>query len=354
MKKEIFKNIHKSNVKLDYLVVRIDKNLIDSRFFWCVENSPILKTIDIFWLDTYIFFEQDYNTHKIFYIKDKKWNSLCQIMIVNDLLNKRQDFYDKITFYWTFFNLYEFYENIFVSNVLAFFWCSDNSRITRFDLKTDINIIPYFKKDYLQKIKTQNQTWFCYSNKTKNSKSTFEFRIYDKKLDILDKELYKIEDNFWGFPYKEEFDKNDILRRIEIQYNSKKIKEKNIKLKDLFDYDFLYNEMQNYTFQFLKNSWITKKIYHKIWDKKEKISFQKKENILNHTQIMLEAYIEKMYFLDFNRLEKIILSKSWLKTDFILWDLITHKNRILMQKENIKELENKIKKLENELRKYKK
>ena len=304
------------NTFLDFLTIKLDKTKISSRFWACVENSPIIDSTFLFWFPSYISFDMDYHTHRIYYGYDNAWNKLFQIMIVSNL-NKRSDFYDKITFYWIFFN---FYKSIFydvVVKIFWFYWITELSQVTRFDIKNDINYIPYLKNEYYSNNNTKKQgnTWLCYSNKWKNTSATYEFRIYDKKLHII-QELYKFKDNDWNYLYKDLLLNDSPLWRIEVQYNSKKIKEKKIKLSHLFDLDFLHQELLNYSFQFLKNSWETWKIYFKSWDKKNDISTQKLSDVIYHSKTMIASYIEKLSILSYEDLLDVVLKAPWLSWDY--------------------------------------
>lgn len=341
--------INKSNTFLDFLVIRLDKQKISCKFFSCVENSPLYDTTDLFWFSSKLEFDFDYNTHRIYFISDLSWNKIAQIMIVNNEINTKSDYYDKITFYWTFFNLYYFNYDIILNNIFWFLWITKNNRLTRFDIKNDVDFIPYFKNEYYnnQNTKKHWNTYFCYSNKTKSSSATYEFRIYDKKLDIIEN-LYDKKDNNWNYIYKEKYNNNKIIYRIEVQYNSKKIKEKWITLENIFNLDFLHKELENYCFQFLKNTWITKKFYFKNWDTKEKISIQKEKDIIKHTSDMLKIYIDKLHLYDYQLLLKIILKTPWLWTDFGFRDTLIQKKKIFSLFQQNKDLENKNIQLLNE------
>ena len=335
--------IEKDNTFLDFLVIRLNKKQIDSRFFSCVENSPILPTLDLFWIDSRIEFEEDYHTHKIYYIFDSKNNKLAQIMLVSEL-NKRSDFYDKITFYWVFWNFYlndSYSKKNILSNIFWFFGLEDTSPVTRFDIKNDVSFVPRFKPLYLQATQTRSQwtTWFCYSNKYKTTSASYEFRIYDKRLDVV-QNLQSIQHNNWTFPYKELLRKK-LLWRIEIQYNSKKIKEKKITLYNLFDDDFLHQELTNYCIQFLDEfSWSKK--YIKQDKTKQKISFKKNEISLKHTSDMFEVYLEKLLFFDKIKLIKILKDKSHLFSDVSYNDIVSASSVIYSLKAQVLQYEAKL------------
>lgn len=334
----------KDNVFLDYLVVRLVPSKIDSRLFSLVENSPYLDTTEIFWFKSYLWFDWNYTTHRIYYIYDWKNNKVAQIMIVTPE-NKRSDFYDKISFYGLFFNFYlndDFSFTHILGNIFGFFSIDDNSPLTRFDIKTDVDFIPRFNWIYLNSRNTKQQgwTWFCYSNKYKNTSASYEFRIYDKRLDIVDN-LFRIEHNDGTFPYNEIRIKKSLLRRIEIQYNSKKIKEKWISLYALFDREFLYSELNNYCIQFL-DSFSGSKKYYKSDKKLQKKSFKREVVSYKHTVDMFKIYLEKLKFLDRTELLKIIKSKTTLLSEVWYNDLVNHESIIYSLKNQVTELEQQL------------
>jgi len=325
------------------MVVRLNLSQIDKRLFSRVENAPVLPTTDIFGFESRLEFDLDYWTHKIYYIYDNKNNKIAQIMLVSSL-NKRMDYYNKISFYWLFFNLYSsdsFHFKFLLSNIFHFFWISELSPLTRFDIKKDVDYIPRFSPSYLNNKNTRSQgwTWFCYSNKYKNTSASFEFRIYDKRLDIVDN-LLTIQDNSWFFYYKDLLKKR-IIWRIEIQYNSKKIKEKGITLSHLFDDDFLETEFNNYSLMFLDWSSGSKK-YLKSDKKLSKKSFKRSSIFLKHTEQMFDIYLEKLLFLDKLKVISILKSKTSLFSDVGYSDIVSARSVIYSLKKQVQDLENKL------------
>jgi hypothetical protein len=124
----------------------------------------------------------------------------------------------------------------------------------------------------------------------------YTFRIYNKTLDILDKKLYKISDISGYKKYYNLLNKNELLTRLELQLNSKIIKEKKLSLSDILN-DDLNND----------------KLFHNIFvncfdtDAKKIRDNTKKTDVLTQksykfkkdfNKTMLRAYLKNVYFLD--------------------------------------------------------
>ena len=282
-------------IKLDYLVIRLNKNKINSKFWGIVENSPSFET-SFNWIDLKIEFDLFQWWFTSYNIVDLQNNKLAQIIITNDK-NKRYDIYDKITIYWTYFNLY--YE--FFTNIFNFFWITNNSFVTRFDLCFDlpVNHIYYnFKEELIEKVKTYWSTWKCYKNDKR-----YEVRIYDKLLDINDKKLYKIVDNFWNRPYFDLLNSFEYTTRFELQVNSKLIKEKKYLLWDVLKKDIHYKMLNNYFSICFDNFWFK---IREFKNKENLLVKQKFDDSYERNRKMSIAYLKNMYFQKPDEFEKEI------------------------------------------------
>lgn len=315
--------------QIDFLTIRLNPWYFNKSFYWIVLNSPI------HYLNEFIFIEYDnfYWTHTYYNIFDVNRNKLAQICIINEN-NKKNDVYNKITFYWTFFNLYYYNDNDFYDDIIKFFWIKfELNKITRIDLKQDFNNFNVFdfqyKIEYIEKVKTFGTSW-----KSLEMNKEYKFRVYNKLLDILDKWLYNIED-ING--YKKYFDLLQwfkTLTRLELQINSRLIKIKNITLNDLQNTNKLSKIFTNYYISVFY-TWLkkTRDNQNKI-DYKTQIKYFDK---IYNSKTMAKAYIKKLYMLDPANFRKnmyeifnetaILKDNSFIFENFIndLWNSNIHK-----------------------------
>lgn len=343
-------NINSNEVYLDWLTIRLNSEKINPRFFSAVAKSPI-RPFSASWLDLHFYFDEFYWTHTIYYIADKRGNKLAQIMLTT-ALNKRSDYYDKISFYGVFFNLYinrdEFHWQYVFKNIFDFFGITANSSITRADIKTDVTFIPHFCDEYLvhSKLKRHWFTWFSYSDVSNKTSASYKFRIYDKRLDIVDNELYNVWTNFDDRPYLDMLSA-PVLWRIELELNSRSIKEKKITLTDLFNQSFLYDQINNFSIRFLDEfSGSTK--YIKRDSIVSDISHKRQEVKYAHTVIMADSYIEKLAWLDKPKLYSILKKHTDLFSDTSYNDIQTLRSGFYSIKEynaSLLEENKKLKKL---------
>ena len=276
-----------SQIDLDFLTIRLKLDLINKTFFWINQNSCLLN-LDFY--DYKIYFDTEFLTHNTYNLVDKNNNKLCQILIVNKN-NKKSDLYNKITFYWTYFNLYWLDR---ILSVFNFFWITDLSIVTRIDYKIDFDnalVSDFCYKDkYIEKVKTFWTTW-----KSLEMNKRYKFRVYNKRLDILDKNLYNISDDKWYKKYYELLHNCDLLTRLELQLNSRYIKDKWYVLKDLLNFDIITN--------CFKNSYVSvfqtdlKKIRDNTNKKTDDITLIKYEKKVENSKVNAKAYLKKLYFL---------------------------------------------------------
>ena len=317
------------NTKIDFLTIRLKTDLINKNFWSIVENSNYLDFSSYYnWLDFKIYLETSEKTFTSYILCDNNNNKLCQIFIVNNL-NKRSDFYNKITFYWLFFNLYFYNTHIWqylLNSIMSFFWIDNNNKITRFDLCYDdySSLDTYiFKDEYIEKVKTFGTTW-----KSLKQDKRYVFRAYNKSLDVLDKKLHTLINNFNQIPYYYVIKNiNNDLIRLELQFNSKIIKEKNLKLFDIITND-------NYIKDKLFNN-IYCECFYSDFDKirdnnsidnnnlKVKTKFDFK---VDFNKTMLRAYLKNVYFLEpdkfrknlFEMLSELNLDYAFLVDDYLI------------------------------------
>lgn len=320
------------NLKLDFLTIRLKKDLINIKFWSIVDNSNYLDLSTFYsWLDFKIYLENKENTYSSYIICDNNNNKIAQIIIVNNL-NKRSDLYNKITFYWLFFNLYFYKTSIWqylLNSLLTFFGINNTNNITRFDLCFDdySSLDTYtFKDEYIEKVKTFGTTW-----KSLKIDKRYTFRVYNKSLDVLDKKLYWLINNFNDLPYYEiiQNKENDLIR-LELQVNSKLIKEKNIKLFDIitndnFSKDKIFNNLFIECFYSFE-----KKIRDLNNNNSNKKLLQKFESKVDLNKKMLKAYLKNVYFLEPDKFRKNLfemISELNLEYSFLIDDLILEKKQ---------------------------
>lgn len=287
--------------KIDFLTMRIKKDKIHKTFYWICINSPVVFLDSIIWLDFKIEYDEYKWTHTFYNLYDLKNNKLAQICIT-DISNKKSDVYDKITFYWTFFNLYwlEYIYQIFDYFYLDY----ETSVFTRLDLCMDFNEYKVsdfkYKIEYLEKVKTFWTTW-----KSLEMNKEYKFRVYNKLLDILDKWLYKIEDNNGYSKYNDLLQGFELLTRLELQLNSRIIKDKLLTIKDVFDNEKMSKIFRNYYIQVFQTN-LKKTRFEKIEKEKDLYTYQKYLDKIEHSKIMTSAYIKKLYLLEPNTFQKTL------------------------------------------------
>ena len=323
------------NTKIDFLSIRLKTDLINKNFWSIVENSNYLDFSSYYnWLEFKIYLETNEKTFNTYILCDNNNNKLCQIFIVNNL-NKRSDFYNKITFYWLFFNLYFYNTHIWqylLNSIMSFFWIDNNNKITRFDLCYDdySSLDTYiFKCEYIEKVKTFGTTW-----KSLKQDKRYVFRVYNKSLDVLDKKLHTLINNFNQIPYYHVIKNiNNDLIRLELQFNSKLIKEKNLKLFDIitndnYIKDKLFNNLYSECFysdlnKIRDNNSIDDTINNTL---KVKTKFDFK---VDFNKTMLRAYLKNVYFLEPDKFRKNLfdmLSELNLDYAFLVDDYLIEKN----------------------------
>lgn len=281
-------------IKLDFLTIRLHKEKINSQVWGLVDNSNeyyfdnwYLKLV----LDTHN------NKYSFYNLYDKNLNLIWQLCITTPL-NTDSKLYNKLVLYWTFFNF--FYED-FYKDIFDFFWVTLESKITRFDLKIDIPWLPISKIPFKnQKItKFVEKSWLI-TWRSKEVLQRYKFRVYDKKLDILDNN-FQTKMSVWGnFPYNEVLleNKNTPLTRLELQINSKYIKTNKWTLWNVFNKQILYKVFNNLLSENLV--WYGKKIRFSKEDLNEAdnisvISYNQKLKITN---ARAHSYLKKLFLLD--------------------------------------------------------
>lgn len=286
------------NLKYDFLTVRLDKKNIPDWIRWIVENSNLYNFDH--WFTCILDIKN--NLYSTYDIIDMNNNKLCQVMITTEK-NKRFDFFDKITIYWTFFNLYYDY----LEYILWEFNLDNKSDITRVDIRIDTDKIGVMWFKFNDKIpdshifKNWNKT-YNYIVRRADQWKRYKLRIYNKILDIIDKKLYMIKNNDDDEVYKDYiswFKNNDeqwILTRIELQLNSKYIKEDYLKLWDIYNIEKMKKIFYN-IYQINLWDWTikrSKKTLDRINIEQQEKDNKRRVDVVNHTTSMGKSYNNKI------------------------------------------------------------
>lgn len=303
------------SVQIDFLTLRLNKNNINSLFWGLVDNSNYIDTTNLFWIGSKLNFDALNDNYRLYSILDNQNNKLASIMIINQDKEKNASYlYDNITFYGDYFNLYGDFLDVSLYNIFSFFGVNENTKITRIDIKQDVPYVPFFYDKFLKsnKMTSVGESYKNYRAKYSwQNKADYELRIYDKLLDVLDKNKNNICDNFWNFPYNEMLKNLDILYRVEFQINARYIKKYNYIMSDIFkkdwiNYDFLKNIFIRKCSHFLTKNTMGGVVIPgalKKYIRHTKIAYNRQ---IEHTKTMFEAYWRKLFYLDKEKVKNSI------------------------------------------------
>ena len=311
---EIKNRYEQTGKNIDYLEVKLFWDDIKTKLSWLTENSTTrsIKTPYYKWIIQYraTFQAGQYIIYDLYIseIEGKKLEQWKKIWSINNI--KRKDTPKNWVFltlsgeFWNEFDILVFMDfiNWIDYNYNKYMWA-----VYRLDFKIDIKDISvqtiYDNLDF-KKIESHNirmvKTW---KDEKKLTYFKLEFtedllRVYDKKLDILDKQKEGYEDYL-----KTSKD----ITRVELQLSRKKFAKKLIKdIFDIFEYweDALVRKIRRYfvyEFDYAKKlNWIKFNITKDEIQEREKKKF-------NFSKIMFEAYIKKL--LDNKRWKKYLKNK---------------------------------------------
>jgi hypothetical protein len=308
---------------LDFLKIKLqyfnNLDILD----WLVDNSNI-RYINQSMSIQFDKVEKDYKTY---FITDSKNNKLWLITIVDDK-NKRFDFYNNITFYWTFFNLYS---NSYIFDIFQLFNLNNKNAIMRVDIAEDhynnYSVKSIIYKDSVASSVRSHHTYWIESWKNLQKWEEYDLKVYNKRLDILDKKLKYIQNNDWNFIYKDMYDKYKTITRIELKLKRDFIKKRWIYLHNIFKLDTIFDNLCARNF---KDFWTFKRNNLNKSPTIEDISYifnldistnTKDEKSIKHTNIMMRSYIEKLYDIYWKKLarKKLRVFMAHHDPDFIFY-----------------------------------
>lgn len=158
---------------------------------------------------------------KILEILDSLWNLCWYVRIRCIIDSKNSTVHDELEMKWDFFVLYPDYLDYFLD--LFNFDRFRNNCIARIDYAFDFQWVEI--KEFWDSRKTVSWkhfpvfvdstiTYFRYQNQR------HKLVFYNKKLDILDKKKYKIQNMSWEFPYTKYLENDIPISRVEYRKNS--------------------------------------------------------------------------------------------------------------------------------------
>ena len=225
---------------IDFLTVKLPEWLeFLHTLNWLCENShEIILNFDF----KIIFFDWWFwKQLKYFKLIDKNNNEICNIKVKQKTQKKNRNVYHAIEFNWIFFKAYFQYFDY----ILSVFDIDRNKNdiVKRIDYCIDWwNLeVKDFMKYYKNKQKKEYWVWIWNELTYKNIKlDRHELVLYNKKLDILEKNKYKIKVN-WKFIFKHYITQDFPITRLEYRKKSRAIRElTNNSINALFNYSKQY------------------------------------------------------------------------------------------------------------------
>lgn len=224
----------------DFLTIRLPEWLhILNILNWLCSNSHEYN-LD-FWFKITFFDWWFWKQLKYYKIIDKQNNIICNIKIKQHTDKKNKNVYSAIEFDWLFFKSYFKYFDY----ILTLFDIDRNKNniVKRIDYCIDFwNIeVKDFVKYYKNKFKKEYAVWIWNELTYKNIKlDRHELVLYNKKLDILDKNKHKTKVN-WKYIYKQYIKEDFPITRLEYRKKSRALRElTNNSINFLFNYSKQY------------------------------------------------------------------------------------------------------------------
>jgi len=221
---------------IDFLTIKLPEWLdVLKTLNWIVENSHEYNLN--FWFKIVFFDWWFWKQMKYYKLIDPENNEICNIKIKQITQKKNKNVFNAIEFNWLFFKSYFEYFEYF----LEIFEIDKNKSeiVKRIDFCIDFwNIeIKDFMKYYKNIYKKEYWVWIWDQLTYKNIKmDRHELVLYNKKLDILEKNKHKTKVN-WYYVYKEYIKENFPITRLEYRKKSRAIRElTNNSINALFKY----------------------------------------------------------------------------------------------------------------------
>jgi len=225
---------------IDFLTIRLPDWLdILNTLNWLCENSN--EYLLNFWFKITFFDWWFWKQLKYYKIIDSENNIICNIKIKQPTEKKNRNVYTAIEFDWLFFKAYFDYFDYIL-------WIFDidrnkNDIVKRIDYCIDWwNLeVKDFMKYYKNKMKKDYAVWIWNEPTYKNIKlDRHELVLYNKKLDILEKNKHKTKVN-WKNIYKHYITQDFSITRLEYRKKSRAIRElTNNSINALFKYSKQY------------------------------------------------------------------------------------------------------------------
>ncbi len=178
---------------------------------------------------------------KYYKLLDNENNEICNIKVKQKTNKKNKNVFHAIEFNWIFFNAYYDYFDY----ILSIFDIDRNKNdiVKRIDYCIDWwNLeVKDFIKYYKNKMKKEYRVWIWNELTYKNIKlDRHELVLYNKKLDILEKNTHKTKAN-WELIYKHYITQDFPITRLEYRKKSRAIRElTNNSINALFKYSKQY------------------------------------------------------------------------------------------------------------------
>lgn len=209
---------------IDFLTVRLGVSETLETLNWLVENSDIFP-LD-FWFKIQFFGLVAGSQLKVLHILDEQNNLIAYIHIKQPSTKKNRNFFSDIEFVGLFWVFYQEYFPYFLE--LFAIDPTKNKIVSRIDYCFDIlgltvaDLIPYTKTKYKKSHIIRYGDTPTYTN-TKVKRH--ELCLYDKKLDILEKNKHKLKDNSDKLPFRKYIRETSPITRIEFRKKSEAINE---------------------------------------------------------------------------------------------------------------------------------
>jgi hypothetical protein len=225
---------------IDFLTIKLPDNLKIIQILnglCCNSHEYILD----FWFKINFFDRWFWKQLKYYKLLDKENNEICNIKVKQKTEKKNRNVYTCIEFNWIFFKSYFDYFNY----ILEIFEIDRNKNeiVKRIDFCIDWwNLeVKDFMKYYKNKQKKEYWVWIWNELTYKNIKlDRHELVLYNKKLDILEKNKHKTKVNS-EYPFKQYLKEEFPITRLEYRKKSRAIRElTNNSINALFKYSKQY------------------------------------------------------------------------------------------------------------------